>query len=214
MTEISTRVRRGAHKQRADRHQLDAILDANQIAHIAVVDGDTPLCIPMAYVRDDDAILIHGSTGSRLMRLLASGASATATVTCLDGLVVARSAFHSSMHYRCAMVFGSCRVADNQLRALELLTDGLIPGRWNEVRPTATKELAATVVVELPLARWSVKVSDGQPNDDRDDISGDTWAGIVPVETRYGQPRPAADLRPGISLPTSVARLIAGTPHA
>lgn len=203
-----TRVRRLSDKQRHDRAALDAVLDAGSVAHVAILDAGVPLAIPMAYVRDDDRLLLHGSTGSRLLRHLDTGATTSATVTLLDGLVVARSAFESSMHYRCAMVFGVARRVADPTLALEHLTDGLIPGRSAEVRASTRRELAATLVVELPIEQWSVKVSDGPPEDDDADLDGDAWAGVVPLEVSYGAPMPAPDLRPGIEVPTSVTRLL------
>ena len=206
------RVRRLADKQRHDRATLDAVLDAGCVAHLAIVDAGQPLAIPMAYVRDGDRLLLHGSTGSRLLRALSAGTPACVTVTLLDGLVVARSAFESSMHYRSAMVLGSCEVVplEERLAALDRLTDGLIPGRAGEVRPTTRKELAATSVLSMPLERWSVKVSDADPEDEESDLAGDAWAGVVPIEVRHGRPRPAADLRAGIEVPASVRALTEG----
>lgn len=200
-------VRRLPEKQRTDRAALDAVLDAGSVAHLAIVDGGQPLAIPMAYVRDGDALLLHGSTASRLLRTLRSGTPTCATVTLLDGLVVARSAFESSMHYRSAMVVGRCEPVDDVEAALRRLTDGLLPGRSAEVRPSRRKELAATMVLRLPIVRWSVKVSDGDPEDPPEDVTGDAWAGVVPVRTVVGTPRPAADLREGIEVPPSVRAL-------
>jgi uncharacterized protein len=200
-------VRRLPEKQRTDRAALDAVLDAGSVAHLAIVDGGQPLAIPMAYVRDGDALLLHGSTASRLLRTLRSGTPTCATVTLLDGLVVARSAFESSMHYRSAMVVGRCEPVDDVEAALRRLTDGLLPGRSAEVRRSRRKELAATMVLRLPIVRWSVKVSDGDPEDPPEDVTGDAWAGVVPLQTVVGAPRPSADLRDGIEVPASVRAL-------
>jgi uncharacterized protein len=205
-----TEVRRLAEKQRVDRADLDAVLDAGAVAHVAIVDDGQPYAVPMAYVRDGDRLLLHGSTASRLMRTLAEGAPCCATVTHYDGLVLARSAFESSMHYRSAMVLGRCRPVADPLGALERLTDGLLPGRWAEVRPTTRKELAATLVLELPLEEWSVKVSDDDPEDPDEDRALDIWAGVLPARTVYDAPQPAADLRPGIPVPASVTRWLDG----
>jgi uncharacterized protein len=202
-----TTVRRLPEKQRTERTTLDEVLDAGRVAHVAIVDQGQPLAVPMAYVRDGDRVLVHGSTASRLMRALRAGAPTCVTVTCLDGLVVARSAFESSMHYRSAMIFGRCRPVDDPDAALRRLTEGLIPGRTEEIRTSTRKELAATAIVELPIERWSVKVSDGDPDDDPEDLAADVWAGVVPVIEVFAQPRPAADLRPGIELPPSVRAL-------
>lgn len=208
-----TRVRRIPELARQDRRDLDAVLDAGVVAHLAVVDDGLPYAMPMGYVRDGDQLLLHGSTGSRLLRLLADGAPTCATVTLFDGLVVARSAFESSMHYRCAMVFGRCTPAEDPVEALERFTDGLLPGRTGEVRASSRKELAATSVLCLPIESWSVKVSDDDPEDPEEDQAQDVWAGVIPVESRYAAPRPAGDLRAGIPVPPSVTRLQARSAH-
>jgi uncharacterized protein len=162
--------------------------------------------IPTAIARLGDSVLVHGSTGSRWMRLLAGAAPACLTVTVVDGLVVARSAFESSMHYRSAVLFGSFSPVDpdEKVRALEVLIDALLPGRSREVRPSTRKELAATMVLALPIAEWSLKVSDGWPEDGPDDVAGDAWAGVLPLAERAGDPLPAPDLRSGIPVPSSV----------
>lgn len=202
-----TAVRRLPELQRHDRADLDAVLDAGRVAHLAVVDEGQPLVLPFAYVRDGDEVLLHGATASRTLRQLATGAPTCATVTLDDGLVVARSAAESSLHYRSAMVLGACHVAADPLDALRRLTEGLLPGRWAEVRPTTRKELAATLVLVLPIEEWSVKVSDGDPEDPPEDQALDIWAGVLPLEHRTGAPIPAADLRPGIEVPASVRHL-------
>lgn len=202
-----TRVRRIPELQVHDRAVLDAILDAGAVAHVAIVDDGQPYALPMAYARDDDRLLLHGSTGSRLLRHLAAGAPACVTITLLDGLVYARSAFESSMHYRCAMVLGTLTSVPDPLDALALLTDRLLAGRWQELRPTTRKELAATSILQLPLDEWSVKIGDEDPEDPPDDVALDVWAGSVPIATVYGDPVPAADLREGIPVPASVQRL-------
>jgi uncharacterized protein len=151
-------------------------------------------------------LLVHGSTGSRWMRLLATGAPASVALTAYDGLVVARSAFESSMLYRSAVLFGTMRaLADaEKARALDLLTEALLPGRIPEIRRPSAKELAATLVLALPIERWSLKVSDDWPDDPPDDVAGDAWAGVIRAKVTYGQPRAAPDLRDGIAVPASV----------
>jgi nitroimidazol reductase NimA-like FMN-containing flavoprotein (pyridoxamine 5'-phosphate oxidase superfamily) len=164
---------------------------------------------PTAVVRDGDRVLTHGSTGSPWLRALAAGAPTSLAVTAMDGLVVARSAFESSIHYRSAVLFGTCRpLADaEKIRAMDLITEALIPGRVVELRRHTDKEIAATQVLALPIETWSLKVSDGWPEDPPEDVAGDTWAGVVPLAPRYGVPRPAPDLRPGIPVPASINSL-------
>lgn len=202
-----TRVRRLPDKEVTDRSVLHAVLDAGLVAHLAVVDDDgQPYVVPVAYARDGDRVLVHGSTGSRLFRGLAAGAPTCLTVTLLDGLVVARSAFESSMHYRSVMVLGRCTVLRGTAKsaALQVLTEHLLPGRWAEVRPPSRKELAATTVLALPLDECSVKVSAGPPDDPPEDVALPVWAGTVPIRESFGAPVPAPDLAPGLPVPTSV----------
>jgi nitroimidazol reductase NimA-like FMN-containing flavoprotein (pyridoxamine 5'-phosphate oxidase superfamily) len=199
-----TRVRRLPDKQVADTGVRDAVLDAGLVAHVAVVDdAGQPFVIPTAYARDGERLLLHGSTGSRLFRMLANGSPTCLTVTLLDGMVLARSAFESSMRYRSVVVLGSCEVLEESAKeeALRLLSDHLLPGRWPEVRPPSRKELAQTLVLSLPLAEWSLKVSAGWPDDAPEDLSLDCWAGVVPLHESWGEPAPSPDLRDGIELP-------------
>lgn len=192
-----TTVRRLAEKTVNDRATAYAILDAGFVAHLAVVDDQgQPYVVPVGYARDGDRVLFHGSTGSRLFRGLADGRPTCLTVTLLDGLVLARSTFESSMQYRGVMVLGGCTVlegADKDL-ALEVITEHLLPGRWSEARHPNKKELAATLVLSLPLDEISVKVSDGPPEDEEDDLTRPIWAGVVPLRESFGEPVPAPDL--------------------
>ncbi|MCM0674961.1 pyridoxamine 5'-phosphate oxidase family protein [Micromonospora phytophila] len=192
-----TRVRRLPELAVHDRAALHAVLDAGRIGHLAIADGVQPYALPVAYARDGDRVLLHGSTGSRLFRHLAAGAPACLTVTLLDGLVLARSAFASSMNYRCAMVLGELTALDGgeKLTALERISEHLLPGRWAAIRPPSAKELAATLVLALPLTECSVKVSAGPPDDPPDDLDREVWAGVVPVVESMGTPEPDPALR-------------------
>jgi nitroimidazol reductase NimA-like FMN-containing flavoprotein (pyridoxamine 5'-phosphate oxidase superfamily) len=198
-------------KVSSERADLNALLDSARVGHFAVVAEDgTPAVIPTMVVRDGDRILAHGSTGSRWMRRLASGIPTALGVTAYDGVVVARSAFESSILYRSAVVFGTCiPLAEDKERFLDLVTEALIPGRSAEVRRPTRAELAATLVLALPLDDWSLKISAGWPEDEDSDIAGPAWAGVVPVHERYGQPLVAPDLRDGIEVPPSVRDLSA-----
>lgn len=162
--------------------------------------------LPVAYAPDGDSVLVHGSTASRLFRALAAGAPTCLTVTCYDGLVLARSAFESSMHYRCGMVFGVCTVVpdSDKVEALRRVSEHLMPGRWADVRPPSAKELAATLVLRLGLTEWSVKVSDGPPDDAEADLDLAIWAGVVPLHEVLGEPVPAPDLRGRPEVPAYV----------
>ena len=199
-----------ADKASTDRAALDALLDTAVVGHVGLVAEDgTPVVIPTAIVRDGDRVLAHGSTGSRWMRRLAQGVPTALAVTSYDGLVVARSAFESSLRYRSAVLFGSCSPLsdDEKERALDLITDTLIPGRVAEVRRPTRAEVAATLVLALPIDDWSLKVSAGWPEDEPEDVAGPAWAGVVPLHQTYDAPLPAPDLAPGIDVPPSVAAL-------
>jgi hypothetical protein len=201
-----TDITRLREKGSTDRAALDALLDSCILGHFGIAGDDGPVVIPTAVVRDGDRVLAHGSTGSRWMRRLASGVPTCLTVTALDGVVVARSAFESSLHYRSAVLFGTCAPVTAADAALDLITERLIPGRTAEIRRPSKAELAATLVLELPITEWSLKISAGWPEDPDDDVAGDAWAGVVPMTSGYADPRPAPDLRDGIAVPESVRR--------
>jgi nitroimidazol reductase NimA-like FMN-containing flavoprotein (pyridoxamine 5'-phosphate oxidase superfamily) len=200
----TTRIRREAHHQVRDRGALHAILDEALVAHVGVVRDGLPLVLPFACARDGDSLLLHGSTGSGLLRL-ASGDDVCVTVTHLDGLVFARTTFDSSMQYRSAVVHGPARVlaGEEKAAALTTLSEHLFPGRTTEVRESVGKELAATVALRVPLDRASVKVADGPPEDSEDEPLT-VWSGVVPLAVVAGEPVPAADVPPGVEVPASV----------
>ncbi len=194
----------------SDRAALDALLDEGLVAHVGLALDEGPLVLPIGFARDADRLILHGSTGSRWLRALASGADACVTVTSLDALKVARSAFESGMRYRSACLFGRCTPLSgaDASHALELLTDRLLPGRTREIRPSTPRELAATMVLALPIREWSLKSSDGFAEDADDDLAGDAWAGVVPLRKGFDEPLPNPDLREGIPLPASVRALL------
>lgn len=205
MGQPETRVRRLPENQVDDLRALQAILHSAVVAHVGCVIDDYPYVVPLAcapWVTDaGTGLLFHGSTGSRLFRALAKGAPTCATVTHLDGLVLARSAFESSMNYHSAMIMGTAveLTGEAKTNALEALTDHLLPGRREELRHSTAKESAATMVLGLTAQHWSVKVSSGGPDDPREDIEAtpDLWAGSVPLVSRFGDPQPdefSADL--------------------
>ncbi|MGH8862647.1 MAG: pyridoxamine 5'-phosphate oxidase family protein, partial [Jatrophihabitantaceae bacterium] len=184
-----TEITRLREKGRTDRAALDALLDSCIVGHFALVGDDGhPVVIPTAIVRDGDRVLVHGSTGSHWLRRLADGAPTSLGVTAMDGVVIARSAFESSLHYRSAVLFGSCTPIADTERALDLITERLVPGRTAEIRRPYRAELAATLVLELPIVEWSLKVSDGWPDDPDDDVAGDAWAGVVPLRASPDAP--------------------------
>ena len=194
MTE-RTRIRRLPEKASTDTSALHALLDAAKVAHVAFVDATGPVNIPVASARDGDRLLLHGSTGSRLFRTLAAGTEVCVTLTLLDGLVLARSAFESSMRYRSAVIHGTPVPVTDKVAALQVMSEAWMPGRWDTLRPPTSKELAATMVLALPLTEWSLKISDGPPDDPDEDLDAPVWAGVLPIVTSYGDPVPAPDLR-------------------
>jgi nitroimidazol reductase NimA-like FMN-containing flavoprotein (pyridoxamine 5'-phosphate oxidase superfamily) len=192
-----------------DLDALHALLDEAKVGHIGLVADGLPLVIPTAIVRSGDTLLAHGSTGSRWMRALADGADASVAVTLLDGIVLARSAFESNLHYRSAVLFGRFVALDGEAKSagLDALIDGLVPGRASEIRRSTKRELAATLVLQLRIDRWSLKVSCSSPTDTAEDIAGDAWAGVIPARIEYGEPVTAKDVRDGISIPDSAIAL-------
>jgi nitroimidazol reductase NimA-like FMN-containing flavoprotein (pyridoxamine 5'-phosphate oxidase superfamily) len=193
-----------------DRAALDALLDTTIVGQVAFVDEHgLPGVLPTAVARHGDELLVHGSTGSRWMRLVA-GAPAAVSVTAVDGVVVARSTFESSLAYRSAVIFGAFRRldGDEKAAALDLFSERLLPGRTREVRASTRKELAATMLLALPLDRWSLRVSDGWPEDPDDDRATDAWAGRVWFGARpVARVEAAPDLRDGVPVPPSVSGL-------
>lgn len=193
---------------RSDRAELYAVLDAGLVGHLGIVRDGAPVVLPFGYGRIGDTLYLHGSTGAGLMRG-AQGQRVCFTVTHLDGLVYARSAFHHSMNYRSAVVHGAARLVTDdaeRLAALEAIVEQLCPGSWTHTRRPVRKELAATAVLALDLAEASVKVRTGPPRDDEADIAaGEAWAGVVPVRTVLGEPEPCSELPAGFPVPGHVA---------
>jgi nitroimidazol reductase NimA-like FMN-containing flavoprotein (pyridoxamine 5'-phosphate oxidase superfamily) len=210
-----TRVRRFSGRQVVDRAALDEILRVSLIAHVAVVRDGVPVVLPFVCAPDGDALLLHGSTAAGVLRAGREGApiAVAVAVTVLDGLVVARSAFDNSMNYRSVMVLGVPETleGEDKARALNRLTDHLLPGRVGEVPPSTRRELAATTVLRLRLDRCSVKVRTGPPTStaDPEDPEGDggdgsVWAGVLPLAVTAGDPVPSPDVPAGIPVPSSV----------
>lgn len=202
----------GRHSERArsDRAELDAVLDAGLICHLAMTVRDSPLVIPTGYGRDGDTLYVHGSTGASTLRAGAAGTPVCVSVTLVDGIVYARSVFHHSMNYRSAVVHGTavpCVDRDAKLRGLRAITEHLAPGSWDYTRQPSRKELAATAVLAIDLTEASVKVRAGGPSEDPEDVTPYTgWAGVLPVRQTWGEPVSAAELPGDIAVPDHVAR--------
>ena len=199
-----TTVRRHADRGRYDRATMEAILDEALICHLAVnVDG-TPHVIPTMYARSGDQVYVHGATANRALGALRSGSDACLVVTLLDGLVMARSAFHHSMNYRSVVIMGTAReVTDpaEKLQAMEALLEHVAPGRWRDSRPPTRAEFDSTVILALTLDEASAKVRTGGPIDDPDDLGLDFWAGVIPLRMQASGPIDAEDLKPGLATP-------------
>jgi nitroimidazol reductase NimA-like FMN-containing flavoprotein (pyridoxamine 5'-phosphate oxidase superfamily) len=187
-----------------ERRIIYKILDEAFVCHIGFIDADRPVVIPTTYGRRGDMLYLHGSAASRMLRALKSGISICVTVTLLDGLVLARSAFHHSMNYRSVVVFGTASAVKNQrqkVNALRAISEHIMPGRWADVRAPTKIELQQTLVVRLPLKEASAKVRGGPPVDEEADYGLPVWAGEVPLALMVQKPLADPRLRAGIALP-------------
>ena len=211
MTAPSARARIRRVPARADysRETIDAILDEALVAHLGFAVEGQPYVIPTLHARVGDVVYVHGSSASRAIRTLSGGVQACLTVTLLDGLVLARSAFHHSMNYRSVVVLGDARPvegSEERLKALEAFTERLVPGRWDEVRWPTRQELKGTRVLALELDEASAKVRTGPPVDDDEDYAMDVWAGVIPLRLERGPLTPDPKLTPGIEPSEAVRR--------
>ena len=207
-TDRST-VRRGSKRARTDRAELHAVLDAGLVGHLGIQVKGAPVVLPTGYGRRGDTLYLHGSTGAATLRAAAEGAPVCFTVTHLDGIVYARSAFHHSVNYRCAVVHGTARLVTDEaerLLGLEALTEQLAPGSWTATRQPDRKELAATAVLALDLTEASVKIRTGPPGDDQADVDapGRVWAGVLPLRSVAGEPEPCPLLPADVPVPARV----------
>ena len=205
------RVRRLAERGRYDPAGIRSILDEGLVAHVGVTTDEGPVVLPMAYGCIDDTMYLHGAVGNALLGD-AVDAELCATVTLVDGLVLARTPFHNSMNYRCVVVRGRGRRVqepEEHERALRIITDHIV-ATWDHGRTPSSSDLRRTLVLALPLDEASAKVRSGDPVDEPDDLDGPHWAGTVAVTTTFGPPLPAADLAEGIDVPDSVRSTFGG----
>jgi nitroimidazol reductase NimA-like FMN-containing flavoprotein (pyridoxamine 5'-phosphate oxidase superfamily) len=201
-------VRRLPKRATYDRRQVYEIIDEGLFCHVGFETDGQPVVIPTLHARRGDELLLHGSAASRLVRRVSRGHPVCVTVTLVDGLVLARSAFHHSINYRSVVLFGRGRALDSdgeKLEALEVFTRRLMPGRWEDARRPNPKELAATGVAALSIEDASAKVRSGPPADDEEDYDLPVWAGVLPLSLSAGEPLPDARLDPGITVPAYVA---------
>jgi nitroimidazol reductase NimA-like FMN-containing flavoprotein (pyridoxamine 5'-phosphate oxidase superfamily) len=196
---------RGSH----DWDTISQILDLGFLAHVGFSVDRQPLVIPTLYGRRDETLYLHGSAASRMLGKLETGIQACVNVTLVDGIVLARSAFHHSMNYRSVVAFGTARKVEDpdcKVRCLQVISEHLIRGRWAEVRAPSTSELMATTVLEFLIDEASSKVRSGPPVDDENDWGLPVWAGVLPLAIRSQEPIPDSQLPAGVDLPTYVSR--------
>ena len=199
-----TRVIREAERGVYDRETVYRILDEGFLCHAGFVVDGQPFVIPTSYGRKDASLYIHGSAASRMLRRMKDGVPVCITVTLLEGLVLARSIFNHSMNYRSVVILGKATLVDDpeeKLAALRILSEHILPGRWNDSRQPNERELKATSVLRVPIEEFSAKVRQGPPIDDEEDYSFPTWAGVVPLEMVAGAPIADARLLPGTKIP-------------
>lgn len=209
----TTELTRERDRARHDRAALDALLDAERVGHVGVVVDGEPLVVPTLIARDGDRVLLHGSVASGWMRAAARGASIALEVTRVEGIIVARSGFHSSIRYRSCVLFGVAsrlRAEAELAHALDLFVERILPGRVGEVRRPTRGELRQTMVLTLSIERWSLKVSDGWPRDEEEDLATPVWAGVIGIGEAVGPVVDASDLVEGVERPPSVTRLLGG----
>ena len=199
-----TRLKRLPKRGKYDQPVVHEILDEAFICHVGFNAEAKPVVIPTSYARIENDLYVHGSTASRMLQSLEKGIDVCVTVTLIDGLVLARSAFHHSINYRSVVIFGNASVVNDPLekmKALEAFTDHVVPGRWRDVRQPNDTELKATTVLKLPLVEASAKVRTGPPIDDEEDYALPVWAGVVPLRVLAGKPLDDDRLTPGIEPP-------------
>ncbi|MFQ5553803.1 MAG: pyridoxamine 5'-phosphate oxidase family protein [Acidimicrobiia bacterium] len=203
-------MRRLAENAVYDTEAINVIIDEALICHVGIVHEGHPVVLPTIHARVGSTLYFHGSPASRMLRSMRDGDEICVTITLIDGLVVARSAFHHSMNYRSVVVFGRPRIiedGDEKLMALESITDHVLAGRWAEARPMSDIERRGTLVAALDLGEASAKVRTGGPEDDAEDYDLPIWAGVVPLRVAAGVPEPDCMLGPDIEIPRSVSRL-------
>jgi nitroimidazol reductase NimA-like FMN-containing flavoprotein (pyridoxamine 5'-phosphate oxidase superfamily) len=206
------KIRQLRKKARYDRNSVHAILDVGLVAHVAFVQDGAPVVVPMLYGRSGETLYLHGARKARVIRLLEHTERACLNVTLLDGLVLARSAFNSSMHYRSATVFGMPELVeerDAKLEALRVITEHSMPGRWDELREPHEREVRMTGVIRLAIQAASAKVSDGMPDDEEEDYDIPVWAGVLPLSSAFTELRGDGRVLEGVE-PSAAVRQLQG----
>ena len=209
-----TTFKRLAYRGTYDQAVVHAILDEAFVCHVSFVADGKPFTIPTAYARRGDYLLLHGSAGNRMLRALVGGAEACVCVTLIDGLVLARSAFHHSVNYRSVILFGKAEEITDQhekSEALRAIVDHVAPNRWDLLRPVKEEEVTMTKVVAIPIVEAAAKVRTGPPLDDEADYALPIWAGVVPLTVTLGAPEPCPRLDAGLDVPDHVREYTRGT---
>jgi len=204
-----TKLKRLPKRGYFDRETVYGILDEGFICHVGFAPEGQPFVIPIGYARVEDTFYIHGSQASRMLRTLSGGVDACVTVTIIDGLVLARSAFHHSMNYRSVVIFGRATLVEDReekYAALLALSEHIVRGRWADVREPTEQELIQTTVLSLPLTEASAKIRTGPPLDDEEDYAMNVWAGVVPLKLVAGEPINDPRLPEGIDVPEYARR--------
>jgi nitroimidazol reductase NimA-like FMN-containing flavoprotein (pyridoxamine 5'-phosphate oxidase superfamily) len=203
-----SRLRQNVDRGTYDRTTIYNILDEALICHVGIVDGSQPFVVPMNHARQDDQILFHGAHASRLIQRIADGSPVCVTATHVDGLVLARSALHHSMNYRSVILFGRgalVRDPEEKMNALRVITEHVMPGRWDDVRRPTEQELKRTAVVSIAIEDASAKIRSGPVVDEEDDYRFPVWAGVLPMKVTHLQPESDSRLLEGVSIPDYVA---------
>ena len=206
-----TRLKRLPQRGSFDRETVYRIIDTALFCHVGFVHNDAPFVVPTLHVRIGARLYVHGSAASRMLRTAAGGVPLCVTVTHVDGLVLARSAFHHSINYRSAVILGVAQEVtdpDAKLRVLHALVEHVVPGRWQDARPPHPKELAATSVLSLPITEASAKIRTGGPSEEAEDYALPIWAGVIPLKMVTGAPVADERLMGGVELPQYVANYL------
>ena len=206
-----TKVKRAPKRGHYDQETIYKILDNDFICQVGFVYNDYPVVIPTIYGRKDNCVYFHGASVSRMLVTMEEGVPISINITQTNGIVLARSAFHHSLNYHSVTVFGQAELVTDPLErmeALKIVSDQIIPDRWEESRLPNKKELKATKVLKLDISEASAKIRTGPPSDEKADYELDIWAGVIPIEKRYGQPIADPDLKAGIPIARSALKLV------
>lgn len=207
------KVKRLAERGQYDKEIVYPIVDEAFICHVGFVQDGQPFVIPTIHARRDDTILFHGAKASRMLKHMQTGIPLCVTVTLLDGLVMARSVFHHSMNYRSAVLYGQGSLIEDgaeKLEALRLISESVMPGRWDDARQPTRKEMNATTVVAMPIESASAKIRSGPPGDDDEDYALPVWAGVVPIQQQINTPLADPLLRVGVEVPDYMVHFVKG----